>query len=167
MKIIKLFDRKKNVYECLVDKEDYELLNSFKWGLHRSKNGSIYVRRYAIENGVIKWTFMHRQLFDLKHEQVVDHKNKNGLDNRRCNLRVCLFCQSMLNHKPYKKINSHLPQGVTLIKTKNRTFYKAQISHGPGKPQKYLGCFITLYEAKRAYLESSLVIHGEFSSVYS
>ncbi len=71
---------------ALVDAQDYEWLKDYKWHATRDRGpGSIYASRWEKGHAVP----MHRQIMDPPQGMVVDHKNGNGLDNRRCNLRIC------------------------------------------------------------------------------
>ncbi len=40
---------------------------------------------------------MHRQIMDPPKGKVVDHKNRNRLDNTRINLRVCTHAENTQN----------------------------------------------------------------------
>jgi len=64
----------------LVDTADVEFLGAYSWCI--SKTG------YAVANIEGKVTKLHRYLLSPADDQVVDHKNGNTLDNRRCNLRI-------------------------------------------------------------------------------
>lgn len=42
---------------------------------------------------------MHRLIMDFPKGKDIDHKNGNGLDNRRCNLRICSRLENMSNRR--------------------------------------------------------------------
>lgn len=119
MKTIVLLDRNKNLYACHVDDADYEYVSQFKWSLHKqSKSEHMYAKRWIRDGENIKWIFMHNDLQHImSNGMYVDHKNRNGLDNRRDNLRVVSQSLNILNSKPFKK-KSDLPRGVTEVKSK-------------------------------------------------
>jgi len=152
-----LKDQRKKEYECLVDDADYEYLSKFKWGLHRqSKSGHLYARRYEdeiTETGFIRhWFFMHNEIMQNKN-LYVDHKNRNGLDNRRENLRVVTQSENILNSRPFKKM-SDLPRGVTRQYHKERLLgYKAQIR--VAGHCYYLGFYNNVTLACLAYLNKA------------
>ena len=69
---------------ALVDDKDYGKLNKHKWCAH--KDGGTF---YAV--GGTPQVKMHRVILRLQSDtggEITDHINRNGLDNRRANLRV-------------------------------------------------------------------------------
>jgi hypothetical protein len=71
---------------AIVDAEDYEWLSKHKWQVQPSPNGdALYAKR--CERG--RLILMHREIMKPPKGKFVDHFNGNGLDNRRCNLRIC------------------------------------------------------------------------------
>lgn len=70
-------------HTVLIDDCDYEKVMRWKW--YAKAEGS---RHYAV---TVRSPMqrMHRMILNAKPEQVVDHINGNGLDNRRENLRIC------------------------------------------------------------------------------
>jgi hypothetical protein len=81
---------------ALVDAEDYEWLKDYKWHVtRRGACGTAYAGRR--ERG--RLVLMHRQIMNPPKGMVVDHINGNGLDNRRCNLRICTQKQNVHNSR--------------------------------------------------------------------
>lgn len=79
-------------YEAIVDDEDFEELSKFKWCAVNPSGKLIYARRSVGDSGCV---YMHRQLMpDLRQ---VDHVNRDGLDNRRANLRGADHSQNQFN----------------------------------------------------------------------
>lgn len=77
MKRIKLTQGK----YALVDNEDFEWLNQWKW--HMSSHG--YVMRRPPQSRIV---YMHRLINGTPDDSDTDHINRNKLDNRRENLRI-------------------------------------------------------------------------------
>ncbi len=75
----------------IVDREDFENVISFSWYAQRDRlRHKVYARTVMDVGGIMKPILMHRFLMTPKDDEVVDHKNSIGLDNRRSeNLRVC------------------------------------------------------------------------------
>lgn len=80
----------------LVDDEDYELLNKYKW--FSDKHG--YVARGVTQNGKPQRILMHRVILETPKGLVTDHINGNRLDNRRSNLRIATQTENTYNSKP-------------------------------------------------------------------
>lgn len=89
----------------LIDAEDYEKVSRYNWHLYNAGG-----HKYAITNirlGINKRATikLHRYILDFPN-QLIDHANGDGLDNRRCNLRACSPTQNCMNRKPKGKLNT-------------------------------------------------------------
>lgn len=85
-----------------IDAEDYEDLSQFKW--HITNLG--YVRRTFKGGG----EYLHRRLLMAEKGQEIDHINRNKLDNRKANLRICTRSENMQNtqaRRIYKEFNRY------------------------------------------------------------
>lgn len=77
---------------ALVDDEDFESLLGFTWHAVRSsqKIENWYARRTEKgENGKPVHIYMHRVILSASKDQECDHRDHDGLNNRRSNLRLC------------------------------------------------------------------------------
>ena len=81
----------------LIDKESLPLFNSRKW--HINDNG--YVVWRGLENGTKKTIRLHREVIKAKDSEIVDHINRNKLDNRLCNLRITSYRENACNSDRY------------------------------------------------------------------
>lgn len=83
---------------AIIDIEDYDQLMQCKWYVKDSKvDTSLYAVRKP-DFGIVR---MHRVIMDAPKGMEVDHINGNGLDNRRCNLRLCTRRENQINtNKP-------------------------------------------------------------------
>lgn len=70
---------------AFVDDEDWPMVSHFRW--HRHSGG------YATTGD--GHTYMHRMLLLPEPEQCIDHVNRNKLDNRRSNLRLCTVSENV------------------------------------------------------------------------
>lgn len=77
---------------ALVDDADINLVAPYRWHRYKcAKDRSEYVAtRVCLSRGCYRRLLMHRLIMDVNDPIVfVDHRNHDGLDNRRHNLRVC------------------------------------------------------------------------------
>lgn len=73
---------KEEVYEFIADKEVLPFLRENKWTIHKD------CRNFYVRGSSGGRVFLHRLLTSCPDDKFVDHINGNGLDNRRCNLRI-------------------------------------------------------------------------------
>jgi hypothetical protein len=94
-------------FVALLDDEDYKLMNQCKWHSH-IENGTHYAERSISVNGKRRILRMHRVILGLTYKDgiIVDHINRNGLDNRKINLRIATYSMNSLNCKKYKTSSS-------------------------------------------------------------
>lgn len=167
MKLIKLTQGK----FAKVDDEDYNYLIQWKWYAQKNDN-NFYVQRS--DKG--KSFFMHRVVMKCieKDGKIIDHKNRDGLDNQKHNLRFSSIRGNCSNRTSFGT-SKYL--GVCLVKRKNKWFNKkenkyktaftsswtAQISFN--NKHAYIGSFKTEEEAGRAYDKKALELHGEFANL--
>lgn len=135
-------------YFAIVDNKDYKYLNKYNWHVRKTDNTCYAVTNKKVNNK--KTTVqMHRFLLKLKNKNLmVDHINRNGLDNRRKNLRICTRSQNLMNSKKPKKGKTSLFKGVHKLKRKKNP-WRAEIRIN--KKLIYLGVFKTEKEAAITY----------------
>lgn len=133
-------------------------LNNVKWQ-YFSNDG--YAKRKFAVNGKRVNKAMHRVVMErmlgreLIEGEVVDHINKNRLDNRRENLRLASVSENNANR--VTKIGKSGFKGVTV---KNSKFI---VNISFRYQTYYVGSFETAEEAHKAYLENAHLIHGQFA----
>lgn len=141
---------------ALVDDSDYEWLNQWKW--YAFKNGtSFYAGRSITKDGARKMILMHRIITNAKKDKMVDHKDHNGLNNQRVNVRECTRSQNMQNQSS-GGVSKYL--GVGWIKGRNK--WEASIKSNDKR--KNLGHFKTEIEAAIIYNIAARKYHGEFAN---
>ena len=83
---------------ALVDDEDYEWLNQWKWYAHGNGKWIYALRQKRFKNGTRRPVRMHREILKVSKEDWVDHKDGNGLNNCRDNIRIATISQNFINH---------------------------------------------------------------------
>lgn len=132
---------------AIVDRQDFEYLSQFQWYTVRSHdNGQpiSYAARSVNVNGKKVRSWMHVELMNTPPKLHTDHKNHNGLDNRRKNLRIVTPSINILNSR-LRSDNTSGYKGIN--KTKFGTW---TVTIGINKKKIYLGCFKVLEEAVKA-----------------
>lgn len=145
---------------ALVDDEDFEWLNQFKWYAVKGHN-CYYAKRNDYSGDRQTTVKMHRAILGLTDPKViVDHKDHNGLNNRRNNIRECTRSQNMSNKTSHKNSNSKY-LGVSFHKGIQK--FTARIQSN--KKLINIGVYNTELDAAIAYNQSALKHHGEFANL--
>jgi len=146
---------------AIVDDEDYPELSKYKWCAARFHNrGTYYALRSDRSTGKNLQVCMHRQILGLEHgdPRQGDHVNRNGLDNRRENLRIATNAENGRN-RPVQANNTTGLKGVGWNKQHRK--YHAQIKVDGKKI--HLGLFASPIAAARAYDAAARKYFGEFA----
>lgn len=149
MKRIKLTQGK----YTLVDDDDFTELNKNKW--YAKKAGRTF---YATRNE--KGIRMHRVIMNPPKNMEVDHKDGDGLNNQKSNLRICTHSQNAKN-KGKRKSNKSGYKGVCWDEHSKK--WHAQIVFN--KKTKHLGKFTSKLLAYEAYCKACKKYHGEFYNI--
>jgi len=146
---------------ALVDDEDYEYLNQWKWYACIC-DGIYYARRTSNKKKI----FMHRQLLNAEKGIEIDHMDHNGLNNQRANLRSCTSSQNKRNKSPLGR-SKYLGVEVNCKKSKSgdKVYYYFCARICDNYKKQYIGSFKTEEEAARAYDKKAKEIHGEFANL--
>ena len=139
---------------ALVDDEDYDYLNQFKWCA--SKNGKTHyaIRRSNIKGKVV-YLRMHRLIMHTPEGIEVDHMDRNGLNCQKYNMRNCTHKQNLCNQRPH---GASKYIGVSISKGKIRASIKIKNKH------KHIGYFKTEEEAAIARDIFAKEHFGEFAN---
>ena len=95
---------------------------------------------------------MHRLIL-ATNQPHVDHRDHDGLNNRRENIQGCSAVENLRRRRPNRN-SSHCFKGVSAVRRK----FKAQIR--TGDQWFYLGVFDTAEEAARAYDRAATDLFG-------
>ena len=136
----------------IIDTEDIERIKKHKWN---QQNNGKHIEGYV--NG--KVIQLHRFIMNEdKDGIIIDHINRNPLDNRKCNLRRCNSQQNCCNRKTHNK---------NKLKVKNvrqRKDGKYEVNICKNYKQIYIGVYDSLEEAIVERDKALKKLHGEFAS---
>jgi len=133
-----------------VDRADYEEIRKYRWYATR-RGHTIYAT--CLKNG--RAVYMHRMVMRPRSGYIVDHKDRNGLNNCRDNLRVCTRRQNQANRGPcggtsrFVGVYRHKDKWVAEIRSHGRYYY--------------LGLFDDEVEAAKARDRKAYELLGEYA----
>ena len=162
MKLIPLSRRKNCKYPGLfatVDDEDFESVSQSKWSVQKSGVNFYAVRNIVKENGKKGMQLLHRFLLELTDPAIIaDHKDNNGLNNCRENLRIADKIGNNRNRNRKFLNGANEFRGTSY--NKNAGLFSAQIHQNNKKI--HLGYFPTAELASEAYEKKAKELFGEF-----
>ena len=130
-----------------VDAADFEWLNQWTWCLHSG---------YAARCYQGKIIYMHREIVQPPAGLVVDHLNRNRMDNTRANLRACTHRENSLNRDKRRDAASRF-RGVSRRRDENDWFARVRVE---GR-RIWLGSFADEMEAARAHDRAAVEYLGD------
>lgn len=145
---------------ALVDDCDYDWLMQWKWQATITAAGKAYAARSFRSKGNRRFVKMHRLIMDAPAGLEVDHRNRDGLDNQRHNLRLCTHGQNQANGKKYGPDKSSRFKGVSRAGRRGEK-WQARITHC-GRTHN-LGRYDLELEAADAYDAAAKELFGGFA----
>lgn len=145
---------------AIVDDEDYARVSQYDW--YFAKDGYVFRLEYIrLEDGRYRQhrVWLHRFVLVAPLSVLVDHKNRDKLDNTRLNLREANRSQNAANSPPRAGTSAY--KGVSWVKS--RSVWKASI--GVNGHYSTLGQFDNEIDAALAYDQAALRVWGEFARV--
>lgn len=137
---------------AVIDDDDYDKIAGYKWCFAKAGYAASRKKNYGEQ------VLMHRIILNAGKTQSVDHKNGNGLDNRKNNIRLCSHQQNMMNRKmPCHNTSGY--KGVTWDKQMKK--WRAQLRHS--KTNSYVGLFSNIVEAAKEYDKKAREVFGEYA----
>lgn len=142
------------IVKVKIDKEDVEKCTKLTW--HYAKNKDSKYIQTRIKGKMIK---LHRYIMKIDDSNIiVDHKNRNTLDNRRDNLRICDYEKNSFN----KSIRSDNTSGVVGVDyNKNAKRWRAKIKYN--NVTIHLGYYVEIKEASINRRIAEEILFGEYS----
>ena len=143
---------------AIVDVEDFEYLSQWKWFALTNK-GSYYAALKCNASSPAHTHCEHRLLLIIPKNKECDHKDGDGLNNRRSNLRISTHQQNLCNQRNQRKPNSSPYKGVSWRKDIGKW---AAYFNKNGR-RTHLGVFIDEWEAALAYNAVAIEYYGDFA----
>jgi hypothetical protein len=152
-------------YFALIDDEDLPRLQKFRWHIACFRKNAIpYAIRYypdpahKSKNRKLEYEVLNiRQ--PIRKGFCVDHINRNPLDCRKKNLRVCTIQQNNFNKAVRKIKKSSIYKGVFFNKKNSRWLASIKCDYKSHR----LGLFKNEYHAMHAYNAAAVERHGRFA----
>lgn len=148
---------------ALIDEADWDLVRGYRWYAYKSRN-TFYAKTNVRSNRGgrrQRQILMHRLLIGLTDPKVqVDHRDGDGLNNRRENLRACTHAENRRNTGAYANNKSGF-KGVHWREDCGK--WRAEI--GVNGKLKHLGHYDSPIDAYAAYCAAAKELHGEFTNV--
>ena len=141
---------------AIVDAEDYEYLNQWKW--HAHNRGYASRRARVSEDSKSGFIMMHRLINSTPDGMETDHINRDRLDNRKHNLRSVSKSKNIQNMKT--RSGSSIFRGVT--KSPYNTWMARIIVNGK---LHYLGYHPSEREAATVYDDAAKKYFGEHAGL--
>jgi DNA polymerase-1 len=147
---------------AIVDPDDYRHLCKHKW-YASGRNGSFYAVRTGFTNKGQRYLIsMHRQILKVPDDRFVDHANRNGLDNRKANLRPATRAENGRNRaKSNNRSYSSKYKGVSQYPGKK--LWKAHIQ--VNRKLLSLGSFDDEVQAAKSYDRAAKKYHRQFAAL--
>lgn len=141
---------------AIVDDDDYEWLSQWKWYAAKGHN-TYYAKRHTTKQGSYTTIEMHTLICDAEQ---IDHKDGNGLNNQRNNLRPATYSQNAANRT--KQINNTSGfKGVYWHKHASKWYARIQVNN----KRINLGYFTNKIEAAKSYDKAASIYFGEFAKL--
>lgn len=145
---------------AIVDDEDFEWLSQWKWSAaRRGKPGNRqiwYAVRCVWDGERNHAILMHRLIAGAVRGELVDHRNHDGLDNRRVNLRAGTQSHNMANSR------RHLD---SVSKFKGVWWHKQNRKWCAEFKGKKLGLFADEATAAKAYDKAALAHWPDYAAI--
>ena len=129
-----------------IDLEYVDVVKDIKW--YKGADGYVKNKKLGM---------LHRYLLSASESQVVDHIDRNKLNNRISNLRYCSTAENQMNRSIHKNNST----GLRGIRKTPSNKYRVDI--GVNNKKIYIGIFESLQDAIAARQQAEIDYFGDFA----
>jgi len=144
---------------ALVDEADAELVAGHRWRPWTSETGKTYAYTVIGRSTV----YMHRRILGTAAGFDTDHRDGDGLNNRRANLRSATRAQNVANTPKSRRRDGRPRTSIFKGVSWNRTRGRWQVTIKCAGESIFLGRFDDEAGAARAYDAAAFEAWGEFA----
>lgn len=154
-----IIHRKKKAFETVIDREDYEKVKGYRWNIAFGYVVSTSKDRSGSKVPIFR---LHRIIMGLDPGRYpeVDHRDRDRLNNRKDNLRICARANNCWNKGPRKDSKSGI-NGVTWDRSKGAWRVRIHMN----KRVMLLGTFDKLEDAAIVRRNAEIKHYGEFAPI--
>ncbi|MBE9570753.1 MAG: HNH endonuclease [Proteobacteria bacterium] len=145
-------------YVAIVDDEDFERLDEYKWYVCKGKNTFYAARNKRGGRKNRGCILMHREILGAVSGGIIDHRDDNGLNNQKNNLRICTTQQNISNKRKELNYSSRF-KGVHWLKANKKWRAALMFKY----KHIHLGLFDSEESAAHAYDRGALKFFGTFA----
>lgn len=145
---------------AIIDDDDWGLVSQYKWHAYKGPTNNTYYAKTNVRraDGSRTTIRMHRLLLGLTDPTIkTDHRDGDGLNNRRANLRACTQAENLRNQGAHTD-NMSGYKGVSWHKRSGMWIAQIQVNW----KKRHLGLFDTQEAAYAAYCKAAAELHGGF-----
>lgn len=140
---------------ALISDKDWPLVRKYKWCAAFDKvRGAWYATTRQLKHRPQTFS-MHRLILGFPYKRYADHRNGDGLDNQRSNLRVATGTQNRVN----SKVRMDSQSGITGVYLHQDGGWVAYVG------MRYLGYYRTREAAIKVRIRAAKQAYGRFARV--
>jgi hypothetical protein len=160
MKTFVITSKKYGNHQVMIDDEDYQRVMKYHWNVYSSKRHStLYVHSRVFVDNRYTTLRLHRVVMRITDSKVqIDHKDHNGLNNQKKNLRPCTPSLNGGNQS-ISKLNTSGFKGVHYSKNNHNWVARITVQ----RTRISLGSFANISDAAKAYNKAALRYFAQFS----
>lgn len=141
---------------AVIDEADAERVRARKWNAQKGGH-TWYAYTMVRREGVQRSLSMHRFILEVGDDELIDHRNGDGLDNRRANLRSCSHAENLRNQRKRDDATSRF-KGVHRAANGR---WRVEIEQNGERLT--LGTFLDEERAARQYDRAARIFFGSFA----